>query len=169
MPLNAPSFWGEHPFPYKGISIMAAERSNNQVEFSYEEWRATYPNFTDDISQSQVENFFNLACLILNNTASSLVQDLTTRKTLLGLLVAHQAQLFTSNNSNGQQNNAPPVGRLASASRGSVSLTMDGSALPRHAGWFTQTQYGLTFWQATAPYRQMRFIPGRPHAARLWP
>lgn len=148
---------------------------SGQVSFSYQDWLAAYPAFAGRVSAEQAESFFQLAELILNNTGSSPVRDMTRRRTLLWLLVAHQAQLFATNGTVQSGSSAtgspaaPPVGRISSATQGAVSITLDGSALPRQAGWFSQTQYGLMFWQATAPYRQMRFLPGQSHPARLWP
>lgn len=142
------------------------------VPFSYTDWLAAYPSFSETITAPQAESFFHLAELILNNTARSPIQSLTQRRILLWLLVAHQAQLFANNkayDANASSPTTPPVGRIASATRGSVSISFDGSALPKQAGWFNQTQYGLMFWQATAPLRQMRFLPGRTHPPRLWP
>lgn len=148
---------------------------SGQVPFSYQDWLAAYPAFAGRVSAEQAESFFQLAELILNNTGSSPVRDMTRRRILLWLLVAHQAQLFATDgtvqpgSSATGSPTAPPVGRISSATQGAVSITLDGSALPRQAGWFSQTQYGLMFWQATAPYRQMRFLPGQSHPARLWP
>lgn len=148
---------------------------SGQVSFSCQDWLAAYPAFAGRVSAEQADGFFQLAELILNNTGSSPVRDMTKRRTLLWLLVAHQAQLLAADaptqpgDPSTSSPAAPPVGRISSATRGAVSITLDGSALPRQAGWFSQTQYGLIFWQATAPYRQMRFLPGQTHPARLWP
>ena len=148
---------------------------SGQVSFSYQDWLAAYPAFAGRVSAGQAEGFFQLAELILNNTGSSPVRNMKKRRTLLWLLVAHQAQLFASDATASASDPAagspaaPPVGRISSATQGTVSITLDGNALPRQAGWFSQTQYGLMFWQATASLRQMRFLPGQSHPARLWP
>ncbi len=148
---------------------------SGRVSFSYPDWQAAYPAFTGHISAEQAEGFFQLAELILNNTGCSPIRDIAKRRILLWLLVAHQAQLFATNgtvqsgSATAKAPTAAPVGRISSATQGAVSITLDGSALPKQAGWFNQTQYGLIFWQATAPYRQMRFLPGQAHPARLWP
>lgn len=138
--------------------------SNGVVTFDYPAWSEAYPSLAKGITQGQAQGYFDLACLSLNNTPASLVRDLDERRVLLWLLVAHQAQLAANGSTSGGM-----VGRIASASRGSVSVSADTSALPREAGWFGQTQYGLTYWQATAQYRQMKMLPGRPHPARIWP
>lgn len=134
------------------------------VEFDFAAWAAAYPALAKDLTPSQAQGYFDLACLSLNNTPASLVRDLNERRMLLWLLVAHQAQLGANGSTSGGM-----VGHVSSASRGSVSVSSDTSGLPKDAGWFGQTQYGLTYWQATVKYRQMRMIPGRPHPARIWP
>ncbi|MCX5617030.1 DUF4054 domain-containing protein [Bombella sp. TMW 2.2559] len=140
------------------------------VEFSYPDWAAAFPQLASTVAEPQAGFLFRQACLFLNNTPFSIVQNVDERRDLLWLLVAHQAQLgLNSAAGSGSSTGAQGVGRLASATRGSVSVSYDGSGLPNNAGWLTQTQYGLTYWQATAKYRQMRFTPGRPHPARIWP
>lgn len=141
------------------------------VDLVYADWAAAFPQLAQTVQEPQAQMLFRQACLFLNNTPQSIVQDVGVRQDLLWLLMAHLAQLginaTTANSSSTSTTSG--VGRVASVSRGSVSVSFDGSGLPRDAGWFTQTQYGLTFWQATAQYRQMRFSPGRPHPARIWP
>lgn len=140
------------------------------VDFSYPDWAAAFPQLATTVKEQQADFLFRTACTILNNTPYSIVQNVDERRDLLWLIVAHQAQLgLNAASGSGSSTGAQGVGRLASATRGSVSVSYDGSGLPTNAGWFTQTQYGLTYWQATAQYRQMRMTPGRPHPARIWP
>ena len=140
------------------------------VEFIYPDWAAAFPQLATTVAEPQAGFLFRQACLFLNNTHLSIVQNVDERRDLLWLLVAHQAQLgLNAAAGSGSSAGAQGVGRLASASRGSVSVSYDGSGLPTNAGWFAQTQYGLTYWQATARYRQMRMTPGRPHPARIFP
>ena len=52
-----------------------------------------------------------------------------------------------------------PVGRIASASEGSVSASFDNvTATPGTGAWFQQTQYGAAFWQATTSLRGFKYI-----------
>jgi hypothetical protein len=54
-----------------------------------------------------------------------------------------------------------PVGRVTSASEGSVSVSFDyGTPTPGSGAWFQQSQYGAAFWQATSSLRGMRYIRG---------
>jgi hypothetical protein len=54
-----------------------------------------------------------------------------------------------------------PVGRVSSASEGSVSASFDyGTPTPGSGAWFQQSQYGAAFWQATSSLRGMQYIRG---------
>jgi hypothetical protein len=54
-----------------------------------------------------------------------------------------------------------PVGRISSATQGSVTVQTELNVLPGQASWYSQTKYGLDFWQATAGYRLARYKPGQ--------
>ncbi|MFT8346595.1 DUF4054 domain-containing protein [Gluconobacter oxydans] len=137
------------------------------VTFDYSTWSALYPALVPSTSQTQATDYFDQAGDILNNTPRSPVQNLGRRARLLNLLTAHIAQLNLPATAGG--NGAGAVGRTASASRGSVSVSLDMGQVSQSAAWFMQTQYGATFWQMTAFLRQMRFVPGRSPRARIWP
>lgn len=125
--------------------------------FDYQAWGARYPELAATIGEPQAAGYFADAGLYLNNTASSVVKDLPARTSLLYMVTAHLAQIFRSKN--GALVN-PLVGRISSATQGSVTVqaTMD---LPAGtAQWWNQTSYGAAFWAATARYRSMRYRPG---------
>ena len=64
----------------------------------------------------------------------------------------------------------PLVGRVASASEGSVSVSLEyASSTSVNQAWFFQTPYGAQFWQATAAYRQMRYVAPMPRNFNPWP
>lgn len=133
------------------------------VVFDFQKWIEAFPEFANTVNAAQAQRYFDTACLYLNNTPYSIVNDINERSTLLNLLVAHIAQLGSSTGG------TSGVGRVGSVSRGSVSVTFDGANIPKDAGWFAQTQYGYTYYQATARYRQMMFTPGRPQPAMIFP
>ena len=54
---------------------------------------------------------------------------------------------------------SPLVGRITSATEGSVSVSTQFDVPPGSAQWFAQTLYGAEFWTATAAYRTMRYLP----------
>jgi len=137
------------------------------VTFDYATWSALYPLLAASTNITQATEYFAQAGDFLNNSPRSPVQDLTRRARLLNLLTAHIAQLNLPADAGG--NGAGSVGRVASASEGSTSVSLDMGAQSGSAAWFMQTQYGAMFWQATAYLRQMRFVPGRSPRPGIWP
>jgi hypothetical protein len=141
---------------------------NPIVTFVWANWAAIYPQFAG-IGQAAGQNYFNQACLYCDNTPTSpLAGDPTTLTTLLYLLTAHIATLYAQLvDANGNAQNAP-VGRISSASQGSVSVTTAYVAPQGDmAAWLQQTQYGAAYWAATLQYRTARYIPS-PRAVRRW-
>ena len=121
----------------------------NVVVFDAEEFLALYPQFQNVFTPEQLGIFFNAACLLLDNTENSKVNDLTERKTLLYMLVCHIATR--------QQRGTGMVGLLTSATEGKVSVGLQAYTSNPH--WYSQTQCGSMFWLATAKYRVgMRYI-----------
>jgi hypothetical protein len=74
------------------------------------------------------------------------------------MVVAHLGTLSGVLTPAGQGSTATQVGRVSSASEGSVSASMDMGQQSKNAAFWLQTQYGATFWQATAKYRTMRYV-----------
>lgn len=105
---------------------------------------------------AQEAMFFKMAEGFLDNTACSIVKDLDERKILLYTLTAHIAQL----NSNVESGNAV-VGRVASASEGSVSISLDYGAMGNNERWYLQTPYGANYWQMTKKYRSFLYRLGK--------
>ena len=126
------------------------------VTFDPVEFKATYPEFAA-VADLRLETAFMQAPLYLNNDDNSPVQNVATRKILLYMLTAHIAFLGGVLNVNSQPN---PVGRVSQATEGSVSASLEypTNAVPSMA-WFSQTQYGAAFWQATTRYRSFRYSP----------
>ncbi|MHB8283956.1 MAG: DUF4054 domain-containing protein [Caulobacteraceae bacterium] len=121
--------------------------------FSYSAWSLRFPELAATVSEPLADQYFLEAGLLCDNTDQSPVVDIPTRLVLLNLLVAHIAAL------NGP-GSSPLVGRISNATEGSVSV---GTAYTASDGaaYFTQTKYGAQFWQLTAPYRTMHYVPGR--------
>jgi hypothetical protein len=127
--------------------------------FDYGLWAARYPELAPSINPALAGEYFLDAGLILNNTDSSPVSNATTRLRLLNMLVSHIAALNAP--LNGQASSAG-VGRMSSATEGSVSIQLDYGTPSNNSAWFLQTKYGAMFWQATALLRAMRYVPGYP-------
>ncbi|WP_236508171.1 DUF4054 domain-containing protein, partial [Escherichia coli] len=95
-------------------------------------------------------NFFEeVENTIVDNTETSCF-SLKNRKKRFYLLVAHNAELQNRIN----DGNTGLVGRISSATEGSVSISTDysmGSGPLQQ--WLKQTPYGAKFYAFTAPYR----------------
>lgn len=124
------------------------------VVFDPAAFKAHYPEFAA-VADTTLAACFTEAGLYLSNADNSPVQNLTRRATLFNMLTAHVAYLGGLLSADGMPR---PVGRVSQASEGSVSAAFE-YLTPGTAAWFTQTQYGAAFWQATSSLRGMRYIP----------
>lgn len=125
--------------------------------FDYAVWSARYPLIAPKVSEPLASSYFTEAgALYLDNTDCSIVQDVPTRLMLLNMLVAHIALLGGA----GAAGEAGLVGRISSATEGSVTIQADYNASPGSEQWYAQTGPGAAFWAATARYRTMRYVPG---------
>ncbi len=129
------------------------------ITFNSALFLARYPEFTSAYNANPLlyASYFTEAGFYLNNTALSVVQDTAKLSLLLNMVTAHIAFINGQLSADGQTR---PVGRMSSASEGSVSASFeDVSPLPGSGQWFRQSQYGSAFWQATTCYRGMRYFP----------
>ena len=137
--------------------------------FVFADWAALYPELvaptetppgTGTTTAAQAANDFVLAGLYLNNTPCSVVQNISVRTMLLYMLTAHIAALAARQAAEPDGNAI--VGRISDATQGSVSVSADVGTTNNNQAWFYQTQYGMSFWQATAAFRAGgRYKPGR--------
>lgn len=121
------------------------------VAFDVGEFRGIYPSIK--LTDQQLNNCFSKAEIILNNTNCSPVKDLKERKILLYLLTAHYATLQTRIESGNEA-----VGRISSATEGSISASFDYGQVPQSAAWYLQTPYGAEYWAMTKKYRSFLYI-----------
>lgn len=135
------------------------------VVFDYTAWATRYPALAQAVAQDQAQACFEQATLYLANTPASPVRDLARRAVLLGLLVAHIATLELPQAQGGQ---AGLVGRVASATQGSVTVSTAYATLGERAAWFAQTAYGAAFWAATRGLRQARYVPDSRRRMPPW-
>lgn len=136
------------------------------VTFVYTDWATRYPELATYVGSPQAQLFFNEAAVYCDNTTGSPVQDLTQRTVLLYMLTAHIAALNA--NINGAPS-SPLVGRINSATQGSVSVQTQNDYPPGSAQWFQQTKYGAAFWQAAAQYRRFTYVRGPVSSNRVDP
>ena len=111
-----------------------------------------YPEFCGVLTGT-LEAYFAEATLYLNPTDSSIVQDHGQRAVLLNMVTAHIAALA----------NRDLVGRISSATEGSVTVAADMGAISGTQAWFSQTRYGAAFWAATVKYRSFQYVSGRSY------
>lgn len=128
------------------------------VVFDKARFQTAYPEV--QATDAQLEMWFAQAESLLDNTGRSIVEKLEEREMLLFLLVRHFAAL------NERAAQGGLVGRIASASEGSVSVSADMGAAIGNAAWYLQTPYGATYWQLTAKYRRFRYVSGGCYARR---
>lgn len=128
------------------------------VVFDKARFQTTYPEVR--AADAQLEMWFAQAESLLDNTGRSIVKKPEEREMLLFLLVRHFAALAERAAQGGL------VGRIASASEGSVSVSADMGAAIGNAAWYLQTPYGATYWQLTAKYRRFRYVSGGCYARR---
>lgn len=128
------------------------------VTFDSDEFLSIYPRFSGVLTPEQLQNAFDVSCLVLDNTESSVVpydpiNGINDRKTLLYALTCHIASMALWGN--GQ------AGPASGATEGSVSVSF---AVPdvTNASWFKMTPCGQLFWQATRKY----VVGGRYYARR---
>lgn len=116
-------------------------------------FKLRYPEFSL-VSDVVLSYYFLEAGLYLSNDDNSPVQNVSRRTVLLFMLTAHLASV---NGCLSADNSPNPAGRVSQATEGSVSVSMDYLPPGSHS-WFTQSQYGASFWQATNSLRAFRYI-----------
>ena len=121
------------------------------VDLDLAKFRAAYPNFK--AADAQLEMWFVEAGMLINNTPQSCIKSLVEREVLMFLLMAHFADLQARVDAgNGT------VGRIASATQGSVSVSFDNGTSTLSAAWYQQTPYGSKYWAMTAKYRSFLYV-----------
>lgn len=121
------------------------------VEFDIAKFREIYPNIK--ATDAQLQMYFVESSMLLNNTEQSCVTNLAEREVLLFLLVAHMATLQGRVEAGNDS-----VGRLSSASEGSVSVSFENGQTTLSDKWFQQTPYGAKYWALTAKYRSFMYV-----------
>lgn len=131
------------------------------VVFDPTSFLTRFPEFST-VNTALLGEYFIEATLKLDPTDASLVQDQNQRSVLLNLLTAHIAALEQGT---GEDGPSGVVGRVSSASQGSVSVSLDYGAVSQSQAWYVQTPYGAKYWALTAQYRTMHYIPGASYGS----
>lgn len=138
------------------------------VTFVYSDFIGQFGQFSG-LSAPQAQGFFNRAGVIFGNetTNPAFCTGVPNMTTLMYLLTAHIAWLNAPRDVNGNPSasGSPPpstVGRVNSASEGSVSVGLDmgdaNEGSPSQA-WYMQTPWGAEYWAGTAMFRTMNYSP----------
>jgi hypothetical protein len=136
------------------------------VTFNPANFQAEFPEFAN-VPTARLNMLATLATqTVFDNTGAGPVNDPNYALQLLNLLVAHLLTLFgpsvTAAGTLGGNSQSPgqPLGRLESASQGSVSASYGYNVPTSPSGpWFQQTQYGAMYWMATAQFRSFVYVP----------
>lgn len=115
---------------------------------------AAFPSFTS-VPASALDANFSFATQLLDNTCCGVVKDAPSRANLLNLIVAHITALLNGVNGDPPQG---AVGRVSSASEGSVSVQLDFQTQSEASAYFQQTQWGALYWRMSAQYRTARYF-----------
>lgn len=130
------------------------------VTFNYAEWISQYPMFNvapTVTTEPVAQNLFDIAgAFYLRNDGTGPVCDPVKLKLLLYMLVAHLAAMSVGY---GGRKPSGMIGRISSASEGSVSISSEFNGT-QNSIWYSQTQWGAAYWQATAGFRQARYVRG---------
>jgi hypothetical protein len=138
-----------------------------QVPFDYSAWVLRFPGLSG-VKEPLATLYAAEAELFLNNSPSSVVQNLTVRALLLQLITAHLATLYSGENG---EDPSPIVGTVNQASEGSVSIAAKLEGDRGNRAFWSQTKPGLEYWQATMRYRSATYrTPMRPgYIPGQWP
>ena len=130
--------------------------------FDYAKWTAMFP-YLAAVPEPVAQGFFTVAELLFANDDCSPIQDADKRLIYLNYIVAHLARLAGYPVAAG--GSAQPdgmVGRVSSATEGTVSIDTDYGTVRESQAWWIQTQEGATFWQMTRALRTARYIAPPP-------
>ena len=132
------------------------------VTFDYNAWVARYPEFAA-VQSATAQEYFNEAGLYFANP-NPRVSTTAILSTLLNMVTAHIASLYSQSQNDptpGQPKDAnTPVGRINSATQGSVTIQTQNDYPPGSPQWWQQSKYGASFWAASAQYRTGAYVPG---------
>jgi hypothetical protein len=138
------------------MTLFSAGTGGAVATFVPSDFKDAFPNFAA-VPDPALSALFDTATIYLRNDGTGPCKSTQTQTSLLWLLVAHMAQMSYGVDGKG---GSGLVGRVTSASEGSVSVSTEYPVNPGNA-WFLQTPHGAAFWQATAAYRMVAgYVPG---------
>ena len=136
------------------------------VTFDYQQFITRYPEFAY-LSEPLIMEYYLEATIFHRNDGGGPVRDPTAQLVYLNMMTAHIAALNAPTAAGGAASNL--VGRISTASEGSVSVGTENPYPPGAPSWYQQTKYGSAYWNATKPYRTARYIRGWVRNFNPWP
>lgn len=131
-----------------------AHPSQKQNYFNYSEWAEAYPELATAFPPNTVNRIAKRAAIMFDPTKTSVVCCAEDRRIIFDTLVAHLIYL-KKNSADGNQISGP----ISSVSEGSVSLSVDTSAISSKIDpYYAQSRYGQEFWAMTRKYRSTFYI-----------
>lgn len=129
-------------------------------------WVLRYPEFAA-VTEPIATGYWNEATIYHANDGSGPVLTEAIQRTLLNMVTAFIAARYSQSQGSpvpgAAQDANGLVGRVSSASEGSVSVQTENMYPPGSAQFWQQNKYGADYWNATKAYRTMRYraSPGR--------
>lgn len=137
------------------------------VTFVYNDWAEQYPEFKN-LPEPMAMGYFMRASFLCGNEGCNPLNGVTGMlSAALYLLTSHIAWLNAPRDANGNPTGgggtpaSPIVGRINTASEGSVSVGADmgdATAGSPSQPWYMQTRYGAEYWAMTAGVRTARYV-----------
>jgi hypothetical protein len=135
------------------------------VVFDFPTFAAMFPEFSGLNATIGLAYFTRATGSIIANAATNPANADGNLMYLVYLATAHVAWLNSPKDASGNpsatgQPASPLVGRISSASEGSVSVQTEWPANDPTAqqNYLSQTRYGVELWTALAPYRTARYL-----------
>ena len=129
------------------------------VPWDEDQFLSRYPQFTDKLTSAQLEQAWELACLLQRNDAESMIpwapdKGIFTRRAILYLLMCHVCTLALRP--------YDQAGPAQSAAEGSVNVSF---AVPQRPDsfYFCQTPCGATYWQLIQQYAKGGYYFAQEH------
>lgn len=145
------------------------------ITFVYADWVALFPQLTN-VSAPQAMLYFDLATMYVRNDGGGSINDPVKLTNALYLTTAHIATLFSQQTdgqpiTGGVEPPSPLVGRISSATEGSVSVSAEMPDQPASAAWWNQTTFGAAAYQMLRPNWTARLVPAprRVYNPPIWP
>lgn len=124
--------------------------------FDWTVFSTRYPEFAY-IGEPLATAYWEEATLYHDNTGVGPVGDATAQRLYLNMLTAHIAMM-----NSGLEGQGPSglVGRVSSATEGSVSVSVENNYPPGTVQWYQTTRYGSAYYAAVSKYRRALYIGG---------